>query len=141
MCSFQYFLRSRSDIAYNPVRNVYTSRIRALPGNIMPMRPAPRSLPINIHWDCEQTDRNRQPPNGKEDVSHPLCRNPVIQIVGQAKSKHVLNKVHCCKCFAGFVTMAIYNVGNNPSSAELDAEVNETESDDDGYFPRFLRVG
>jgi hypothetical protein len=107
----------------------------------MAVSPASRPLPINIHGDGQQTDTNRDPSNCKKHIPHALCCHPIVQIVRQPKCKHVLDEIHRCECFARFVAMAVDDVRYHARGPELDAEVDEAEANDDGYFPGILRVG
>jgi len=107
----------------------------------MTIYPAPRPLPINVHRDREQTNTDREPTNGEEDIPRSLCRNPIVYIVHEPESKEVLDEVHRCECFACLLTMAIYDVGHDTGSAELNTEVDEPESDDHGNFPGVESVG
>ena len=131
---------SQNDANYSP--KVFPSRspYSGLPRNIMPISPTPRPLPIDIHRNRTQANPNRNPPNGKKHVPNPLSRNPIIQIIRQSKRKHVLDKIHRSERFAGFVSMAVYDVGYDAGGAELNAEINEPESDDHGNFPRVVGV-
>jgi len=112
----------------------------SLTSNVMSISPTSRSLPIDIHRDSEQADRNRQATNREEDISHTLCCNPAIQVIGQSESEHVLNEIHGCECFTRFVTMAIDDVGHDSGGSELDSEVDEAEADDDGDGPWVLCI-
>lgn len=106
----------------------------------MSINPAPRPLSINIHRNGKKTDPNSQASNCKEDVSNPLGCDPIVQIVCQAKSKHILDEVHRGECLSGLISVAIDNVGYYASCSELDTEVDQSESDDDRYLPRILSI-
>ena len=76
----------------------------------MTIHPAPCSLSINIHGDCEQADTNRESTNREKHISRSLRCEPVIQIIHEPESKEVLDEIHGCECFASFLTMAVNNV-------------------------------
>lgn len=92
------------------------------------MRPASCPLPINIHGNSQQANPNSNSAHDKEDIPHPLQRHPGIQIIRQPEGEQVFDKVHDCKAFAGFVTMAVYHVGYNTRGSELDSEVDEPKA-------------
>jgi len=107
----------------------------------MPIHPAPSPLSIDIHRNRKQTNTNRKSTNSEEDVSRPLRCEPIVDIIHESESEEVLDEVHCGKRFTCFVTMAIYDVGDYACGAELDAEVDQSEPDDHGYFPGVESVG
>ena len=107
----------------------------------MTIHPAPCSLSINIHGDCEQANTNRESADGEEHISCSLSRDPVVQIIHKAESKEVLDKVHGCERFAGFLTMAVNNVRDDTCGAELDAKVDKAQANDHGDFPGGKSVG
>ena len=124
--------------ASTPVKHIaIQSRI---PSNVVSINPTPRPLPIDIHRDSKQRHPDRQASNRKEHISHTLSGDPIVQVVCQAESKHILNEVHSSEGFTGFFSMAIDDIRNNASCSELNAEVDETKSDDYGYFPGILRI-
>jgi hypothetical protein len=107
----------------------------------VPINKAPRPLPINVHRNRSQTNRDRYASNSEENIPHSLSGHPIIQIIDQPKSKHVLDKIHSCESFTGFLTMAVNDIGHNSRCAELDTEVDKSKSNDDGDFPGILGDG
>lgn len=118
----------------NPFSSSEASRSR-LPSNVVPIGPAPSSLAIYVHWNCGQASSNSQAANDEERISYPLRRNPIVDIKCKSESETILDKVHDGERFAGFVTMAIHDVGDNTGSSELYAEVDEPKADYHWHFP------
>ena len=44
---------------------------------VLPDRPHPRPLAVNIHWDSEQETRHLDAPDSKEDLPRPVGLEPV----------------------------------------------------------------
>jgi len=107
----------------------------------MPITPAPRSLPPDVHWNRQQTDPNCNAPNREEHIPHALSGHPVVEILRQTESEHILDEVHRAECLACLVSVAVYNVGHDSGCAELDSEVDQAEADDDRNLPGVLGIG
>jgi hypothetical protein len=98
------------------------------------MNPTPRPLSVDIHRNSSQTRRERQPANNKECLSDTLIHNPVVDIKRKTECKGILDEVHSREGFARLIAVGVDDVGYDTCSAELDAEVDQTETDD--YWDR-----
>jgi len=107
----------------------------------MAIHPTPRPLPINVHRNRKQTNADRESTNGEEDIPCSLCCKPIVDVIHEPESKEVFDEVHRSECFSCLFAMAIYDVGHDTGSAELNTEVDEPESDDHGNFPGVESVG
>ena len=99
------------------------------------MNPTPRSLTKNIHRNCSQTNRKCQSANNKETIPDTLICNPSINIETQTKRKSVLDKVHRSKGFRCFIAMGVDDIRYDPSGTQLNTEVDEAKTEDDGDGP------
>lgn len=106
----------------------------------MSVRPAPGPLPKDVHRHRSEYHCRRDTANNKEAVPHPLHRNPVVAVECQTEGKEVLDEIHDSEGFCGLLSVNVDYVGHDSGGSELDAQVDETETDDDRNGPRILGV-
>lgn len=106
----------------------------------IPVAPASRPFPQDIHRHRRQYNRSRDPANDKETISHALVEDPIVGVESQPKSEKVLDKIHDGKGLGGLLAVAVNDVGDDAGGAQLDAEVDEAQTNNDGNRPGILGV-
>lgn len=104
------------------------------------MSPTPCHLAQNIHGHRQKSHSRRDTPNNEEAIPNTLGCNPVVAVECQSEGEEVLDKVHDREGLGCLLTVAVDYVRDDAGRAELDAQVDETEADNDGDGPRVLGV-
>jgi len=102
------------------------------------MDPTTSPLSIDIHRNSSQTRRERQPTNNEESLPDSLVRNPIVNIKRETECESILHEVHRREGLAGFIAMGIDYVGHDTGGPELNAKVDESETEDDWHGPGIL---
>ena len=109
-------------------------------GILHPTSKSPRLLPVHVHGNSQQGNRNRDAANNEEAVPDPLNGDPVVAVKRQAERKHVFDKVHDGKRLGRFFPVAVGHVRHHARGSQLNPQVDEPHADDDGHRPGILVV-
>lgn len=106
----------------------------------MPVGPAPGLLPKDIHRDCRENHRHGDTADHEEAVAHALHSDPVVAVKGHAEREEILDEVHDRKRLGRLLPVAVDDVRDDAGRAQLNAEVDKTQTDDHRHRPGGLDV-
>lgn len=108
--------------------------------DLMSICPAPSPLAKHIHRNSRKHHARRDATDDKEAVAYSLDHDPVVSIKSQPECEQVLDKVHDGEGLGRLLAVAVDDVCHNARGAELDAQVDQAQANDDGDGPGVLRV-